>query len=187
MEDITNCYEEDCKGCIRSQGTEDENKLWGGIVKLNGDWILNHYMGEEGFLGWMILQPRCHRMKLADLKSNELSSLGENIQKIDIALGNYWKKYFEPLERVYVVYFFESVYAKPEPEKFHMHIHLISRPKSFDKLLREYNVSNSIESSSPNAWRIPTLTKYKDMFPEKYIKNKEKVTNLMSYLKDILS
>lgn len=133
----------------------------------------------------MVLQPRYHRMRIVDLKSDELSSLGENIQKIDGALRGYWTTHFnnDPLERVYVVYFFESVYDKPEPEKFHLHIHLIPRPKSFDPLLREC-VPNSVNKSSINAWKIYTLAKYQN-FPPKYVKNKENVTALMYYLREI--
>jgi hypothetical protein len=176
-------YTKSCDGCIRSQG---KDTVQGGIVELKGDWILNHISGEGGFLGWVILQPRYHRMGLADLESDELSFLGENIQKIDIALESYWNEYFEndSLERVYVTYFFESAYDKPNPEKFHLHIHLIPRPISFDKLLREC-VPNSNNKSYINAWKIYTLPKYKN-FPPEYVKTKENVTNLMEYLRDIL-
>jgi len=174
---------DDCEGCKISQGCR---KPPGGIIGLDGDWILNHYDGEEGFLGWMALQPRFHRMKLADLQSNELKTLGENIQKIDSALDAYWKTHFknDPLQRVYVAYFFESVYDKPEPTKFHLHVHLIPRAKSLDPLLREYRKLSSDNNcaSTINAWKIYTLTNYKG-FPRKYEKNEKNVEALMAYLR----
>ena len=49
---------------------------------MNGDWILNHYGGEEGFLGWMALQPRYHREEINQLEVDELEALGGNIKKI---------------------------------------------------------------------------------------------------------
>ena len=52
-----------CKGCELSKGNGDPPG--GIIVKLDGGWILNHYGGSEGFLGWLALQPSCHRMELA--------------------------------------------------------------------------------------------------------------------------
>ena len=179
---MTKYYKKDCDGCNRSQGKDN---VRGGVVELKGDWTLNHYGGQEGFLGWMALQPRYHKMTIADLESDELSSLGDNIKKIDEALGSYWKICFnDRLERVYVLYFFESFYDRPIPTKFHLHIHLIPRPKSFDPLLREYSKLNSGEKSSINVWGIPKLTKYKDLFPEKYLQNEENVKKLMDYLRD---
>ena len=97
-------YHENCIGCEFSQGIKIPT---GGIIELSGDWLLNLYGGEEGFLGWMALYPRYHRMELGELSTNEANSLGPNIQAIDHALQNYWKIHFpdDQLERNYVLFF----------------------------------------------------------------------------------
>jgi len=99
-------YKEGCEGCKLSQGHGEPPG--GIIVELDGDWILNHYGDPEGFLGWMILQPRQHRMDLDKLTSEETNALGGNIQRVDKALHDYWHEEFpdDPYERTYVVYFF---------------------------------------------------------------------------------
>ena len=61
---ITNEYDDSCNGCKISRGLEP---LHGGFIELDGNWILNHYAGWEGFLGWMAMQPRFHRMGLGEL------------------------------------------------------------------------------------------------------------------------
>jgi hypothetical protein len=73
-------YDKDCKGCKRSKGCDP---VVGGIIQLEGDWILNHYGGDEGFFGWMALQPRYHRKELTELSTYEARALGENIQRIE--------------------------------------------------------------------------------------------------------
>lgn len=180
-------YAIDCCGCDRSLH-KDEKKVPGGIIDLGDYWVLNHYCGKEGFLGWLALQPRYHRMSLGELKKPEAQSLGTNILKIHRGLDEYWSKAFprDRLRRIYVVYFFESVHDIPTPSPFHLHIHIIPRPESFDKLLREYIGPGSAEacSSTINAWKISTLSKLEG-FPKQYRmdKNKPKITALMKYLK----
>jgi hypothetical protein len=49
-----------CDGCALSQKSDR-------VIHLSGDWVVNHYQGQEGNLGWMVLQPRYHRMCLAEL------------------------------------------------------------------------------------------------------------------------
>jgi hypothetical protein len=41
-------YKDCCKGCDISR---EIDKRTGGIIELEGDWILNHYAGPEGFFG----------------------------------------------------------------------------------------------------------------------------------------
>jgi diadenosine tetraphosphate (Ap4A) HIT family hydrolase len=185
------CFSPECDGCKISQG-KPINGVTKQVIRLGDHWILNHYGGSEGFLGWIALQPRCHRCDLAELTKDEAEALGENIKFIDKALRQYWDEHQEfkndRIKRIYVVYFFESVYDKPDPTKYHLHIHLIPRPSSFDKLLREY-VGEC--KSTINAWKIYALTKYRD-FPEKYRidgkKDKQKVVDLMNGLqKELLN
>jgi diadenosine tetraphosphate (Ap4A) HIT family hydrolase len=167
-------YRKKCDGCKTSKGQGDVRK-WGGVIKLNGNWILNHYRGEEGFLGWLALQPRYHREELTQLEADELEALGGNIKKIDEALGEYWSKHFkgDEIERVYAVYF--SEYSK------HLHFHLIPRTKETKRFL--YTCGSIIP------WDVPKISSC-PCFPPKYRTEKgesEEVLKLMRCLKATLS
>lgn len=180
----TDRYEEGCKGCIRSQHKDD---VLGGIIEMPGNWVLNHYAGDEGFLGWMALQPKYHRMALAELTDEELQALGGNLQRIDNLLTEYWQENFkDDVERVYVVYFFESVFDQP-PSKFHLHIHLIPRFLSLAPLLREYPKRRTDPEypSTINAWTIHLITS-REQFPRQYRVEKANVKALMRWLKSQL-
>jgi len=146
-----------CKGCELSEGNGDPPGSI--IVKLDGGWILNHYGGPEGFLGWLALQPKRHLMELAQLNEEETSHLGRNIQRVDMALRHYWAVHFpnDQLERVYSVYFFESVYDEP-PTKYHLHLHLIPRTR---KMVGKKHPSDIA------AWKIRELVKSRG-FPKGY-------------------
>jgi len=168
------------QGCDISR--EFEKKL-GGIVELDGGWIVNHYAGPEGFLGWLALQPRYHKKDFASLEKNETEALGRNIQNIDMALRQYWSIRFpeDPIEKVYLVYFHES-------EEYHLHIHIISRS-------RKLGQDNPSEKA---AWKICTLAPCWNNFPEEYrlraketkgndnLIHKEEVVALMTHLKGYL-
>ena len=181
-------YKECCKGCKLSKRIEKprRGKL---IVELDGNWILNHYGGEEGFLGWMILQPKYHRMELTDLYADEAAAVGRNIQQIDEALRAYWQRNFRDdcIERVYIVYFFESVFDDPQT-KWHLHIHLIPRTVKLGK--GKYGKGKPSENA---AWGTVQLTS-KWWFPEEYRiwdkegkeMEEEKVRALMKDLKSKL-
>jgi diadenosine tetraphosphate (Ap4A) HIT family hydrolase len=176
-------YHDCCKGCRISQGIE-EPRRGGGIIELDGNWILNHYGGDEGFLGWMALQPRFHRMELTDLNTDEANALGKNIQNIDLAMRQYWAIEFpkDPVRRVYVVYFFESAFEKSS-DKYHLHIHLIPRTEKLGDLLRE--------EGKVIAWNIYKLSKpnKSNEFPPEYMaqpendEDRRKVEALMTYLR----
>jgi len=98
-------YKQSCKGCQLSQ-----EQIWpeigGKIIELEGDWVLNHYGGSEGFLGWMALQPRYHRTEFTELATDEAQALGENIQIINRGLRGYWQENFsdDPIEQTYITY-----------------------------------------------------------------------------------
>jgi hypothetical protein len=70
-------YEEDCERCDISQRSI---LLPGGIIELQGDWILTQYNEKESFLGWMVLQPRYHRRELTDLMKDEGDFFVKSIQ-----------------------------------------------------------------------------------------------------------
>jgi diadenosine tetraphosphate (Ap4A) HIT family hydrolase len=180
-------YKESCEGCKLSRG---HRKSTGGIIELDGDWILNHYGGAEGFLGWMTLQPRQHRMDLADLEPKEIIALGGNVQLVDKALRDYWNEKFpnDPIKRVYLVYFFESVFSKTE-EEWHMHIHLIPRTRELGTDRR-----HEYKPWEVAAWKIAQLSD-KFWFPPQYrirdrngqLINEGEVVALMEYLKEFLA
>ena len=157
-----------CKGCAFARGEE----VIGGSVSLPGGWTLNNYGGPEGYLGWLALQPFRHRLAVTDLSNEELRELGPNIAEIQKTLGLYWQETFgDPIERLYIVYFFESQREEP----FHLHIHLIPRFKSLEPRLR--------------AWKAPYATK-SATFPDRYRKNAPdywtQVDSLMNHLRNSL-
>ena len=72
------------------------------------------------------------------------------------------------LERLYIVYFFESAGVEP----FHLHIHLIPRYASIERRLR--------------AWEIPGATKhatFPDHYRRSYFAYSDEVDNLMRFLR----
>ncbi len=149
------------------------------IVDLDGGWTVNHYGGSEGYLGWLVLQPRAHKKEFTRLSKKELQSLGENIKRTEISLRNYWELKFpdDLIQRVYVVYFFEYDSVSVKPKDYHLHIHLIPRTKRLYPLLKE--------GSKTVAWRIYKV--HDDpRFPLEYKKNKSNVQRLMQYLKHTL-
>jgi diadenosine tetraphosphate (Ap4A) HIT family hydrolase len=169
-------YKDGCKGCDISR--EIERKP-GGIIHFEGDWILNHYAGDEGFLGWMALQPRFHRMKFTDFTDDETKALGKNIQDINTALCEYWSIHFpkDPLEKLYMVCFHES-------EEYHIHIHLIPRSKEL----------GGEDPTKYMAWKTFKRTETESFPPEYRVKDRkgswlgdQKVVALMSYLRGTLS
>jgi diadenosine tetraphosphate (Ap4A) HIT family hydrolase len=170
-------YKDSCKGCDISREIE---KKPGGIIDLEGDWILNHFAGDGVFLGWMALQPRFHRMKFTDFTDDEAKALGKNIQNINMALCEYWSMHFpkDPIEKLYVVCFHES-------EEYHIHIHLIPRSKEL----------GGKDPTAYMAWKTFERTD-KRPFPQEYrimIKDPsgsliedQKVVDLMKSLKGFL-
>lgn len=175
---------EACKSCDWAEGRD---KPLGGIIPLDEFWLLNHYRGPEGFLGWMALTPLKHCMDFSELLNDELSTLGKNIKKVDSALRDYWQTEFnDPIQRVYIVYFFETAFKVPQKEMFHLHIHLIPRPHSFDKLMREFGYKEGEMTSRIHAWGIYKLSQYREIFPAHYTKDgsegKIRLLKLMDYL-----
>jgi len=176
------CLLDDCKGCKISKASDDPGPRHaepiGGAIKLGG-WVLNHYGGPEGFLGWMALQPYYHRMEYSELSSpEEVGELGGHLQWVSSSLEEYWKDTFpdDRLERVYVIYMFESAFDWP-PSEYHLHLHLIARPRSLGRLLR------SKPAASIDAWQMAGLTGGDD-FPHEYVRNRENVEALMGWLQN---
>jgi hypothetical protein len=179
-------YDPSCTGCDISRGIVTKV---GGLLTLPGDWTANQYGGGEGFLGWLALQPRFHRMEFSDLSCVEAAALGPNIKALDRALRAYWDRQFvgDPVLRVYVVYFFESAFEDPKPsESYHLHIHIIPRFRSLEPALQ----AGQVQSKWPDGWRISTLAPT-GQIPEAYNRQvpnwEERATALMDYLRSELA
>jgi diadenosine tetraphosphate (Ap4A) HIT family hydrolase len=138
---MTDCFDPSCQSCEISQG----RIAIGGNIKLPGEWSLNHYGGTEGYLGWLALQPICHRMKFSELSPEELRHLGPNISAVQRVLSEYWMRVFaDPIERLYIVYFFDG----GGPERYHVHLHLIPRFASLESRLRAWDVHRATTSAT---------------------------------------
>ena len=175
-------FKDGCKGCGLLSGTE---KAVGGIVRLDGKWMLNHYQNDEqGFLGWLVLQPELHTEAWDDLENTELKALGPNIKRIKRAMRKHFSE--DNVMRIYVIYLFESPFDEP-PGQHHLHIHLIPRFAKLDVLLREYG-KPTIDGeciSGINSWNIYRLTRL-NAFPEEYRWDKQKIEALMEHCRELL-
>ena len=174
-----------CEGCKISSGQRDTiGKL---SISLSGNWVLNHYNDyQQGFLGWLILQPYYHRMEWSDLTTEEAMTLGTNICKIDNTLRRYWEINFkdDTIKRLYVTYFHEGIFDMPKQNPYHLHIHLIPRTKKIGLLLQE----EADGITMVNAWRIYESTE-KPNFPTEYRIRRfdgERAYHLMTFLRDNL-
>ncbi len=182
-----NYYREGCNGCEISRGNNESVSKMGGIIELGSHWILDHYGGGEGFLGWMILQPTYHRKDLGELTVIEASTMGLHIQDVNNALQKYWQRVFpdDPIKRMYIVHFHEGVFGNVdgnEPaDDWHFHIHLIPRTKRIGSLLRTYDPAGGIR-----AWSMPEVSRHPD-FPVQYkLDNKKQVCDLVGFLRSAL-
>ena len=175
-----------CTGCaISKQDCQDKHVprilAHGGILLLRGNWVLHHYVGSEGFLGWLALQPYEHREKLSCLSDDEAKEFGGLLKAIEEGLDAYWKEEFQkdPLERVYVACFYES--------SEHLHFHIVPRPKSFTNLdisTVAYSASEEIERETryPYGWHVYLATRC-HQFPDRYRREEQKSKKLMEFLK----
>ena len=169
-------YIKDCEGCNISLGLK---KVPGGIIELGKYWVANHYMGSEGFLGWLALQPREHYLKMQDLPCEVAKEMGIAIKNLSNLLTEYWEWEWKDdnLERIYVTFFFESFFNTSETKtKYHLHIHLIPRTKNMKTLMNE--------NDQTNCWSIPNISKNSE-FPANYKKNKFQVIELMNKLREL--
>jgi diadenosine tetraphosphate (Ap4A) HIT family hydrolase len=167
------------RGCKSCDMTDPQNQPVGGAIQVGEHWLLNQYWGGEGFLGWMALGPKEHRMQLEDLSPEETSEMGTAIQKIKKALKEYWKEVWpeDRFDRLYVTYFFESVFGN-KPNEYHLHIHLIPRTKKMRALIS--NKGNIV------CWDIYKISSM-DGFPEEYLRYEERVLKLMNALRAKIS
>jgi diadenosine tetraphosphate (Ap4A) HIT family hydrolase len=117
-----------CKGCRRAAGMDGVD---GGVISLGSHWMVNHYSNEkERFLGWLVVQPIQHRMRMSELTLEELKDFGIMAQTLEDALvTTYNASHLEDrIEIVYLVRLGESTLG--ERAEWHLHWHLVPRTSS---------------------------------------------------------
>jgi diadenosine tetraphosphate (Ap4A) HIT family hydrolase len=124
-------------------------------------------------------------MDLADLTASEAASLGVHIRNVDQALRQYWSARFEkdPIQRVYVAYFHESVFgfsdSNAQSQEWHMHFHIIPRTVELGRVLRGFGPDRSIR-----AWSIPeVVTGSGTSLPPEYEKTDQNMSALIAELR----
>jgi len=155
----------ECKSCQLPNSGEPP------LILENG-WMVNHYGGKEGYLGWLALSPVRHVMSVGELSEIESKALGISVNRLDRALRAYWPIAFgEALDRVYVCHFFEGN-ALGDSESWHLHFHIIPRPVSFPPAWWAWNIASASMCSA---------------FPDTYSKGskefKSRCRALMDYLR----
>lgn len=189
-------YYRNCLGCKIFQG--EPPPAGGAVLKLDGNWMLNHYGGKEGFLGWLILQPMEHKYLCGEWTkrkgtkkkwtNKELEYLGKHIKNISEHLHKYWKDNFfndefkDEIKRIYVVCFSECFHNDEPALEPHLHFHIIPRTQKMADLKK-------CNGSRYYAWNICQAFGHIS-FPERYVtkagKQNKNVEELMNYLKDNL-
>ena len=158
-----------CIGCEIAAGKSNHpfHKI---IVNLEGGWLLNHSNESRSYLGHLIITTREHRADWNELTPAEASTLGMNMQHVEAMLKQYWAlTWNDPLERLYVCYFNDSILTKIH----HFHMHLFPRTKSMLKGI---------------SWEIVDIQETPAFNPDYRIHNgkdfinTESVNNLMEYL-----
>jgi len=177
---------EGCECCTIIGGKGSGFRAKNYIVELEGGWVLNHCGGGNTYLGYLILQTKCHRVDFSDLSAKEATSLGMNIQRINWSLRQYWSAIYgnDSIERVYVAYLNETPFIKRLSgqkllEASHVHMHLLTRTKRVGEALNY--------DGQEFAWH---LVENIGKLPRDYINvsdNDIRVINLMNYLKESLS
>ena len=180
---------ENCKCCKVLCGV-DIKPYQEKLIPLKGDWILNHYGGNDTYLGRLALATKCHIEDWKDLDT-QLEPLGKNIKIINECLYNYWEdnsKEFkgDKIEQIYTVYLNEEPYKNGHyteselKERLHVHLHILPRTIKMRENL--YNPKQDL------GWH---LKDYVCCFPEYYQLRDEKnyleAKRLMDYLDDCLS
>jgi diadenosine tetraphosphate (Ap4A) HIT family hydrolase len=103
----------------------------GGVILLGLHWMVNHYSNQkERFLGWLVVQPIQHRMRMSELTLEELKDFGIIDQTLEDALVTTYNASHEDdkIEIVYLVRLGESTLG--ERAEWHLHWHLVPRTSS---------------------------------------------------------
>ena len=129
-----------CKGCLRASGTDGVD---GGIIRLGPHWMVNHYSNpKERFLGWLVIQPIQHRMRMSELTAFELRDFGREAQRIENALIATYNASNpdDEIEIVYLVRLGESTLGGGA--EWHLHWHLVPRTSSMKKKCEGWDILN---------------------------------------------
>jgi len=103
----------------------------GGVIPLGSHWIVNHYSYQkERFLGWLVVQPIQHRMRISEMTDEELKEFGIMAQRLEDALVTTYNASHvdDKIEIVYLVRLGESTLG--ERAEWHLHWHVVPRTSS---------------------------------------------------------
>jgi diadenosine tetraphosphate (Ap4A) HIT family hydrolase len=103
----------------------------GGVIPLGSRWMVNHYSNQsERFLGWLVVQPIQHRMRMSELTVGELKEFGIMAQRLEDTLFTTYNALYvdDKIEIVYLVRLGESTLG--ERAEWHLHWHLVPRTSS---------------------------------------------------------
>ena len=103
----------------------------GGVIHLGPHWMVNHYSNQkERFLGWLVVQPIQHRMRMSEMTVDELKEFGIMVQRLENALVTAYNASHadDKIEIAYLVRLGESTLGKGA--EWHLHWHLVPRTSS---------------------------------------------------------
>jgi len=148
-----------CRSCEIARGTRN---VEGGIIQLGTCWMANHYQdSRDRFLGWLVLQPKKHRVDSSEMTSRELREFGGVSQRLETALKRACDSMFfgDRVEIVYVVRLAEStVERRPQ---WHLHWHMIPRTRSMGRMgALGWNIGKArrmAKKRNPTAYEIQAL------------------------------
>ena len=106
----------------------------GGVIHLGPHWMVNHYSNQkERFLGWLVVQPIQHRMRMSELTTDELKEFGLIAQRLEDALVTTYNASHvdDKIEIVYLVRLGESTLVRRA--EWHLHWHLVPRTSSMKR------------------------------------------------------
>ncbi len=118
----------------------------GGVIPLGTHWMVNHYSNQrERFLGWLVLQPIQHRMRMSEMTSEESKEFGIMAQRLENALVTTYNASHadDKIEIVYLVRLGESTLG--ERAEWHLHWHMIPRTFSMKHKCEGWDIVNCRE------------------------------------------
>lgn len=113
----------------------------GGVIPLGSHWMVNHYSDQkERFLGWLVVQPIQHRVRMSEMTIEELKEFGIVAQSLEDALvATYNASHVnDEIEIVYLFRLGESTLR--EGAKWHLHWHLVPRTSSMKQKCEGWDV-----------------------------------------------
>src|SRR3989442_4037038 len=108
--------------------------------------MVNHYSNQkERFLGWLVVQPIQHRMRMSEMTFEELEEFGSMVQRLENALVTTYNASHadDKIEIVYLVRLGESTLV--ERAEWHLHWHLVPRTSSLKVKCEGWDIVKSSE------------------------------------------